>query len=105
MNLRTIEVIALLIGIISAVFGAFFVLDNLHAKRSALLKTEIELRQEIIDRDIKQNAEARVYYKNLSKERSLSPAEESRLEYLEETMERKYEIQNVLREKEMELNE
>ena len=103
MNLRTLEAAALTVGIISAIIGAYLYLDNLHAKRINLLKTEIELRQEIVDRDIKKDAEARVYYKDISKERSLTEAEESRLEYLEETLEQKYEIQRMLREKEMEL--
>lgn len=88
--LRLLEYMAVTFGIIGSVIAGYLVLDNMHAKRDALLTTEIELRSEIIDRDIKKDAEARSYYKNIEMERELSKAEARRLEYLEEQMERKY---------------
>ena len=88
--LRLLEYMAVAFGIIGSVIAGYLVLDNMHAKRDTLLKTEIDLRSDIINRDIKKDAEARSYYKNIEMERDLSKAEARRLEYLEEQMERKY---------------
>lgn len=91
------------IVVISAAFAAFFYLEDRHASRQSLLGTEIDLRQEILDRDIKKQAEARVYYKDIERSRGLEPPEQSRLDYLEEQLEQKYEDQQMLQQKELEL--
>jgi hypothetical protein len=72
-------------------------------KRRTAIITEVELRSEILDTDIKKDAETRAYYKDLSDDRALSPAESSRLEYLEEQLSRKYEQQKRLQAKADEL--
>lgn len=94
--LRVIEVLIVFFTAVGFIFGAYNYLDGAHARREALLRTEIELREEIIERDIKKDAEARVYYKNLEYSRELEPAEADRKEYLEENLERKYEEQRAI---------
>ena len=104
--MRIVDLVAVLVALLSAmamVFGAYFTLDDLHASKEKVLGVEIDLRQEIIHRDIKKDAEARAHYKDIAQDRSLEPAEESRLEYLEEQLERKYEEQRMLEQKAMEL--
>ena len=57
----------------------------------------------VVARDIKKDAEARVFYKDIERTRDLEQAEQARLEYLEEQLEQKYERQNMYEEKAMEL--
>lgn len=102
--LRVAEAALVLITITSFLFGAYFFLDTAHAKRKALLQTEIELREEILSRDIKKDAEARVYYKNRQAQGPLESAEAMRLEYIEEQLEQKYEEQRMVQQKRMELD-
>ena len=92
-----------MLSILAMVITAFLFLDEKHADQKKVLATEISLRKEILDTDIKKNAEARVYYKDIAKTRSLEPAEESRVEYLEEQLEQKYDRQRMLEQKQMEL--
>jgi hypothetical protein len=102
---RIIEAIAVLATLAALLIGSFNWLNENHAERKALLETELELRAEIIDRDVKKQAEARVYYKDIAKSRVLEPAEESRLEYLEEQMEYKYDEQRLIQSKLMDIKE
>lgn len=103
--IRVIEAIAVLATLSAMLLGAFSWLNENHAERKALLETELELRAEMIDRDVKKQAEARVYYKDIAKDRPLEPAEESRLEYLEEQMEYKYAEQRLIQTKLMDIKE
>jgi hypothetical protein len=103
--IRAIEAIAVLATLSALLIGALNWLNENHADRKALIKTELELRAEIIDRDVKKQAEARVYYKDIAKDRDLEPAEESRLEYLEEQMEHKYSEQRMIQSKLMDIKE
>ncbi len=98
-----VTLVAALGRIVAMIFGAYRFMDMKHAQADKVLKTEIELRKDIVDRDLKKNAEARVYYKDLQRHRGLEPPEQARLEYLEEQMERKYEEMQILQQKEMEL--
>jgi len=104
--MRLIELVSVLVAILSMfaiAFGAYFTLDEKHASNQKVLRTEIDLRKEILNRDIKKDAEARVFYKDIERTRDLEQAEQARLEYLEEQLEQKYERQNMYEEKAMEL--
>ena len=101
---RTLEFILVLAACFGIVWKVLAYLNNYHAKQEdlhaaqrAILKTEIRLREEIIERDIKKDAEARVYYKDIEMTRGLEAAEKQRKEYLEENLERKYDEQRELR--------
>ena len=97
--LRVFEAILVGFALIASVFGAFFVMDELHAQKADVLRTEVELREEIIDRDIKKDAEALAFYRNLKMVRDLSPAEQSRFDYLEKELDRKYDEQRSIQAK------
>lgn len=101
--MRVFELLLVFLTSVGVLFGAYQYLDTMHAKERDLLKARIEIQSEMLDRDIKKNAEARVFYKDLSKDRALEKAEQSRLEYLEEQLEQKYDEQRILREAEMRL--
>jgi len=96
-------VMVAMLSVFAMLFGAYFTLDEMHASNKKVTGVEIELRQEILDRDIKKDAEARVYYKDKAREGDLDKADEARLEYLEEQLERKYEEQQMYEQKSMEL--
>jgi hypothetical protein len=99
--LRIVEVIAVLFMLIGTVFTIFLFLDSRHAKN----EIEFELKAELLELDIKKDAEARVYYKSKESAGELDSADKSRLEYLEEQLERKYEEQRLIKEKLLELND
>ena len=105
-----LELLASLIGIVSVCFAVFFFLDARHAKEAELeqmkierLATELNIRAEIIERDAKANAEAAVHYRNLKAARELEAAEQSRLDYLERQLERKYAEQDRIQQAELQL--
>lgn len=97
----------LLQALTAAVFllGGYFFLDDLHASKTAVLESYVELRGEILDTDIKKDAEARVYYRDLAEERPLTPAEQRRLDYLEEQLDRKQGQQLTIQAKQLELKQ
>jgi hypothetical protein len=108
--------IAAIGSIVALVIGGYRHLNQEHANRAEtestlievkrnLLETEVDLRQEIVDRDVKKDAESRAHYKSLEQNRSLEPAEKARIDYLEEQMEQKYDEQRSLREAKMRLKE
>jgi hypothetical protein len=101
--IRTIEAIAILATLSAMLLGALNWLNENHAERTALLDTELELRADMLDMDIKKNAEARVYYKDIAKDRPLERAEADRLEYLEEQLEYKYQRQQMIQAKQMDM--
>jgi hypothetical protein len=71
--------------------GAFVYLEERHASRKAMITTELEVREEIKTTDLKRDATAAVYYRNLARERDLSNAELSRQEFIEGQVEQKQE--------------
>lgn len=102
MNLRALEAVGALLVVIGAAFGGFHYLNEIHADRQEVIRKDLEIRAEILDRDIKKDAEARVYYKDKAKDGELDKADASRLEYLEEQLERKYSEQSRVHDKLME---
>lgn len=102
-SLRVLETLVVIFTALGLMFGAYIFLDTQHAKREAVLRVEIDLREDILDRDIKRDAEARVYYKNIEQVRDLEPAEKDRKEYLEENLGRKYEEQRIIQARKAEL--
>ena len=94
--LRVVEIVVVFFTAIGFVFAAYVFLDTAHARREALIRTELELRLNILERDIKRDAEARVYYKDIEYVRQLEPAEKNRKAYLETNLQRKYEEQRTI---------
>lgn len=105
MNLRDVGAVAGLVSVIGGALYAYVWLDEKHADRHHQAVIELEIKQEILDRDIKKDAEAVVYYRDLESERGLSKAEAARKEYLEGQLDRKYEDQQMLQEAEQRMRE
>lgn len=101
--LKTLEAIAVFGTLVALLFGAYLFLDSMHAKNTELLKTEIMLREEILDTDIKNKAVARVFYERIGEERDLSKAEAARLRNVEEQLERKYQEQQFIQQRKAEI--
>lgn len=96
--MRVLEAIVVIITIISTITGVFWFMDNRHQQAEESNVITIELKKELLDRDIKKDAEARVYYKDIELERPLTQAEQRRLNYLEEQLELKYDDQKLINE-------
>ena len=91
-----VEIVGVFLGIIASVFAAFFFMDARHAKQAV----EYELKSEILDLDIKKDAENISYYNNKKNvDGELHPAEVSRKQYLEAEMERKIDKKNLIEQK------
>lgn len=118
MNLKAIgELIAIILAVLAAIFASLNYMNSLHATRQELkaaeaeleimkwerLQAELGVRKEIVNRDVKKDAEARAHYKRLMDDRPLEPAEERRMEYLEEQMALKYKEQEMLQQAEMDM--
>lgn len=103
MSPKTIlEIIAVGLTILGTIFTAFFWLDERHAQNS--VKYELEL--EMLEYDIKRDNTARVYYENkLDEQGELSKTDARRLQNLEKGLEVKYDQQEMLQEKLMEMGE
>jgi len=98
--LRIAEGLIVLLTIMGMLFSAYLFLDSSHAKSSV----EFELRSEILDKDIKKDAEARAYYKDKAIEGDLDNADKRRLQYLEDQLDQKYEKQRIIQQKLNKLN-
>ena len=98
------EIVTILTALAIA-FGAYIWLDEKHADRHQQTAVELDIRQEILDRDIKKDAEAALYYRDLERDRELSPAEKARKSYLEGQLQLKYQDQQMLQEAEQRLKE
>ena len=99
--LRVLETIVIIGTSIGLLFAAFEYMESRHAKSIV----EFELKHEILDRDIKKDNETRLYYQNKKDLEGLTPAEQSRLRYLEEELEHKYDEQRLIKEKLMEMKD
>ena len=90
----------LAVGALLAMFwGAFQFTENYYAKRKELLASEtrayttkLRIEQSILERDLKKTAETAHYYRSLKTDRQaqgldLTPAEATRLDYLERQVE------------------
>lgn len=84
--------IEFLIVVVTAVFGVYFYMNSIHASQNEVL----EVKAELIDQDIKKDAEVRAYYKDKESEGALDEADKRRLDYIEEQLERKYKKQEIL---------
>jgi len=102
--LRQLEAVAVFLAVLSGLFAGYLYLDGQHAQQIELLKTEIRLREEILDTDIKDKATARVFYERIGEERELSKAEAARLRNVEEQLERKYKEQEMIQQRKMDLD-
>lgn len=93
-TIRVIEAVMAVVGLIGLAFSIYFFMDARHASNRDIF----EVKSEILDRDIKKDAEARVYYKDKEIAGTLDQADQRRLEYLEEQLDLKYEEQKIVRE-------
>ena len=109
--LTSVNVIMALGGMVGLFFGAFFFLDERHADNEAILKVEnrqnqeslqnkrqliqqdVEFRKVVLDDQLDRKSEIRHHYKALEQNRELEPAEQARVEYLEDQLERGYKKQ------------
>ena len=101
--LAGLNVVLALGAVVSMIVGALFVMDARHqaqtdaaADAKKLLETEVDLRQEILNRDIKKDSEVRFHYNSKKLLGTLDAADEQRLEYIEEQLEEKYVEQRAL---------
>ena len=89
---RIVEVLLGLGALVGLVFSSYLFLDARHASHENIF----QIKSELLDRDIKKDAEARVYYKNKESDAPLERADKLRLEYIEEQLERKYDEQKII---------
>jgi len=101
-----LEILGVVAFLVTGVLSMFWLMEERHANKTELIAVskkllvqELEIREEILDRDIKKNAEARVYYKDLEKEKALGHAEMARLQYIEEQLSRKYTEQEKIQDR------
>jgi hypothetical protein len=94
--LRTAETLLVIFALIGTVASTFWFMEYRHAKRTTLLKTELGIKAEILDRGIKRDSDIRVYYEDLAADRELEKAEQARLKYIERKLERGYGDQDSL---------
>ena len=87
--------ITTLITLIIALGTTIFAVNKYFQKRDDSLVQGLEIRAEILDRDIKKDAEIRHYYKSKSLIGELDKAEKNRLEYLDEQLDQKYDEQRA----------
>ena len=86
---------------IGMLFTAFLFMDARHMERRA----EYELKAEIIDLDIKKDAEVINYYRNREMtSETLNAAEQNRYKYLQKEMDRKVRKKDLLEQRVMELS-
>jgi len=99
--LKDINTLAAFLTTLGMIMAAFFFMDARHIEKQA----EFELKAEILDLDIKKDAETINYYRNREMtEDNLSPAEKARYEYLKSEMERKVKKKDILEQKLLELD-
>jgi len=104
------EIILVMLGVVSMVFGAFWLMEERHAQKTEILElkskaliTEYELRAEMLDDQIDEGNKIRVYYQDKEEYNALDKADEKRFEYVEEQLERRYEEQAIMQERLYEL--
>jgi len=97
--LRILEWLLTVSALFGMVWGMFWFMDYRHAKQHALLEVKLDIQTEELDREIREKSEVRYYYQRKRDLGTADEADESRLKYLETTLERKYERQAELREK------
>lgn len=101
--LRVLEVITIIGGTLSLVFGAFLFLDKRHEHTTDAIATNLDIERKLNELDLKKDAEAKVYYENkLAEKGSLDRAETLRLNQLDRAIELKtekaQEIETAIRE-------
>lgn len=91
-----VGVILSILSIVALMITVFLFQEERHAAKAELeeirkerLEEDLRVRSEIIDRDIKKDAEANVYYQNVQMVRDLTKPEEIRVDYIEKQMARK----------------
>ena len=101
--LEILTVVAIVVG---GIFSMFWLMEERHAQKQEVitlsekvLLSELEVRDEIIDTNLKELNTSRIYYENISKERPLNNAEISRLEYLISASEKKYKEQEKIQDR------
>lgn len=97
---KSIEQIVALFSIIGGIFAAFLFMDARHLEH----KAEFELKAEMLDMDIRKDAEVINYYRTREiNQIDLNTAEQARYEYLQEEMERKVRKKELIEQKLLEL--
>ena len=97
---KGIEHVVALITVIGSIFTAFLFMDARHLEH----KAEFELKAEMLDMDIRKDAEVINYYRTREINRiDLNTAEQARYEYLQEEMERKVRKKELIEQKLLEL--
>jgi uncharacterized protein YhaN len=111
---KLIKSIMLLVGLFGIPFGVYTYMNELHATkaeaardkqetmqqieaiRKKTVKIDLESNAMILDSELTRKSEIRHHYKQLKKSRDLEPAEESRVDYLEDQLERGYQKQEMI---------
>ena len=100
-SLDIIQKLTVIFGFVGTIFGVFFFLDDRHAHQAQTVKafteiqtdnmlTTLDLKREILQLDLKKDAESKKYYEDLVVSgKPLDEAQKMRKEYLENEMERK----------------
>ena len=100
-SLDIIQKLTIIFGFVGTIFGVFFFLDDRHAHQEQTVKsfteiqtdnmlTNLDLKREILQLDLKKDAESKKYYEDLIVSgKPLDEAQKMRKEYLENEMERK----------------
>ena len=111
---KLIKTIMMLASLIAIPFGIYFYMNELHATkaesardkqetmeviedlRKKTVKIDLESNAMLLDSELSRKSEIRHHYKQLKKSRTLEPAEESRVDYLEDQLERGYKQQEMI---------
>lgn len=84
--------LAVALGIIGSTISGLMFLDGRHAKMEA----QYELQGEILDVDIKKDAELISHYERKQLEVELTEAEQARFKYIEKELQRKIDKKNLI---------
>ena len=101
--LALVNALMAILGLIGVVAGVFWFMENRHMLRSDDSLQTVDLKQEILEGDIKEDAESLYHYKKKRDIGTADPADIERLKYLESRLEKKYDKQEKLQELEDEL--
>lgn len=102
-SLNLIQKFTIIGGFVGTIFGVFFFLDERHAHQEEIVDnltsvqtditlTELKLKKDILDLDLKKDSESRKYYEDMIVSgKTLDEAQKMRKNYLEDEMQRKME--------------
>ena len=86
-----------LLSIVALLFSAFFFMDARHASDKKVTEVDLRIQQKILDTDINRNAKIMHHYDQKAMEGPLTTAEQNRVKYIQEELDRQYIRQEQLR--------